>query len=210
MTEVSSCRSIGMKCVSRCLPFRCTGLFNPVSTRVVPGDPQTIRATFVAAGSGVIVRAVPRLSNRNEGLHENENEREIDRYRLVGRGFVQRGRQRVRGGGRDVRARKPESCRWRDHRRRFVGGRGNRRHRGGMGNAIVSVGSPTNAGGIAIGAAGSAAGSAAINLGNGLLEPVAGVAGSVTGTRRDWWRRWRQAASGCARYGHRCAGRRGR
>ena len=83
------------------------------------------------------------------------------------------------------------------------------RHRGGMGNAIVSVGSPT--GGIAIGAAGSAAGSAAINLGNGLLEPVAGVAGSVTGHSAGLVAAVApQAASGCARYGHRCAGRRGR
>ncbi|MDS0797313.1 hypothetical protein NUV26_34680, partial [Burkholderia pseudomultivorans] len=51
----------------------------------------------------------------------------------------------------------------------------------GWGNGAVSVGSPANGGGISIGMAGTGTGSATVNIGNGLLEPVAGVAGAVTG-----------------------------
>ncbi|ONU21774.1 hypothetical protein A8E50_04635, partial [Burkholderia cenocepacia] len=50
----------------------------------------------------------------------------------------------------------------------------------GWGNGVVTVGSP-NAGGISIGLAGTGTGSATIDIGSGLLEPVAGVAGTVTG-----------------------------
>ncbi|MBL3967646.1 hypothetical protein H3O04_34825, partial [Burkholderia sp. KCJ3K979] len=50
----------------------------------------------------------------------------------------------------------------------------------GWGNGAVTVGNP-NAGGISIGLAGTGTGSAAIGIGSGLLEPVAGVAGTVTG-----------------------------
>lgn len=50
----------------------------------------------------------------------------------------------------------------------------------GRGNGAVTIGNP-NAGGISIGLAGTGTGSAAIGIGSGLLEPVAGVAGTVTG-----------------------------